>query len=94
MLTATLYLIQSDYSSAEAKLTQLQSLLHSSDSVVLMGDAVLHAHHAALAPIVQLYVLDTEASLLSYPEPSQLKVISYSEFSDICLAHTRCMTIK
>ncbi|WP_336929568.1 DsrH/TusB family sulfur metabolism protein [Acinetobacter tandoii] len=91
MLTATLYLIQSDYSSAEAKLSQLQSLLHSSDSVVLMGDAVLHA---ALAPIVQLYVLDTDASLLSHPEPAQLKVISYSEFADICLAHTRCMTIK
>lgn len=94
MLTATLYLIQSDYSSAEAKLTQLQSMLHSGDCVVLMGDAVLHAHHVALLSLEQLYVLDTDAALLSSPKPAQLNVISYSQFADICLAHTRCMTIK
>ena len=94
MLTATLYLIQSDYSSSEAKLAQLHSLLHNGDSVVLMGDAVLHAHHASLAALEQLYVLETDAILLSNPAPPQLNVISYSQFADICLAHTRCMTIK
>ena len=94
MLTATLYLIQSDFSSTEAKLTQLQTMLHHGDCVVLMGDAVLHAHHVALTSLEQLYVLDTDTTLLNSSKPAQLNVISYSQFADICLAHTRCMTIK
>ncbi|USE84667.1 DsrH/TusB family sulfur relay protein [Acinetobacter tibetensis] len=94
MLTATLFLIQSDYSSVNTKLVQLQSLLQSSDSVVLMGDAVLHAQHDTLQQVERLYVLDTDAALLIQQLPTHIQVISYAQFADICLAHTRCMTIK
>ena len=94
MLISTLFLIQSDYSSASTKLVQLQPLLQCSDSVVLMGDAVLHAQHDALQHVERLYVLDTDAALLTPQLPTHIQVISYTQFADICLAHTRCMSIK
>lgn len=94
MQTSTLYLIQSDYSSTAAKLDQLQALLQSNAHIVLMGDSVLHAHHPALQQAEQLFVLDPDAALLGSVAPQHVQVISYPQFAEICLAHTRCMTIK
>ena len=51
MTDANLYLIQASFDSTATILAELNALYAPQDSVVLMGDAVLHQHHPLCAQL-------------------------------------------
>ena len=93
MSNHTLYLIQASYAAAPLALAKLQQLYAPGDQAVLMGESVLHTDHEAVAQLSNCHVLDTEQQLLN-PAQSAVQIISYSDFADLCLQFSRCVTLK
>ena len=65
MTDANLYLIQASFDSTATILAELNALYAPQDSVVLMGDAVLHQHHPLCAQLDKIYVLDNDAEIFN-----------------------------
>ena len=93
MSNSTLFLIQGDYSKAESLLTQLQQMATPQDQIVLMAESVLLYAEPALEPYT-LYILKADADVLPEVKPHPLNIIDYSEFSNLLLQHTRCISLK
>ncbi|WP_374666527.1 DsrH/TusB family sulfur metabolism protein [Acinetobacter sp.] len=89
----TLYLIQAGYAAAPLALQKLQQVYAPGDQVVLMGDAVMHAAHEAIRSLEKCYVLDNEQPLLG-ADFDNIQLINYSEFADLCLKFSRCISLK
>ncbi len=94
MSNKSLYLVQSTFSATPSVLTKLQQLYSGEDTVVLMGESVLHLQHPFLQQLNNVYVLDTDAEMLAGQKSESLQVISYAEFADICLNYTRCTRLN
>ena len=94
MSEAQLYLVQSSFLSTPAVLEQLQALYAPQDSVVLMGDAVLHQTHAICAGLDKIYMLEHDAQMLNGHLAANIQVLDYVAFADLCLAQQRCISLK
>ena len=89
----TLYLVQASYSAAPLALSKLQQLYAAGDSVVFMGDAVMHASLATLPEMKNCYVLENEQALFNGSN-QQIQLIDYDEFAALCLQYSRCISLK
>ena len=94
MTDANLYLIQARFDSTAAILAELNALYAPQDSVVLMGDAVLHQHHPLCAQLDKIYVLDIDAEIFNGHLAKNVHPINYATFATLCLAHQRCISLK
>lgn len=94
MTDANLYLIQARFDSTAAILAELNALYAPQDSVVLMGDAVLHQHHPLCAHLDKIYVLENDVEILNGHLAENLHPIDYAAFATLCLAHQRCISLK
>jgi sulfur relay protein TusB/DsrH len=94
MSNKSLYLVQSTFSVTPSVLAKLQQVYSPEDTIVLMGEAVLQLSHPFLHQLNNVYVLDTDAEVLAGQKTENLQVISYAEFADICLNHTRCIRLN
>lgn len=94
MTNNTLYLLQSSYTNTQRSLEQLQHIANAEDSLVLMGDAVLILNNAEFQTELKTYILDTDAEILAHAPPAQIQVLSYSDFADLVLNFTRCISLK
>lgn len=89
----TLYLIQASYSAAPMALSKLQQLYTAGDSVVFMGDAVMHASSGILQTLQNCFVLRNEQPLLN-DSNHQIQLIDYDAFATLCLQYSRCISLK
>ncbi|MBF7687249.1 hypothetical protein [Acinetobacter rathckeae] len=88
MQSSTLFLVQSSYANTEKQLQRLNALLQTDDAIVIMGEAILHAH---LIPTThKVYVLDSEKQLLTTDIP---QVIDYATFAALTLQHSKVIRI-
>ncbi|OFE42930.1 DsrH/TusB family sulfur metabolism protein [Acinetobacter towneri] len=94
MTDANLYLIQASFDSTTTSLAQLNAMYAPQDSVVLMGDAVLHQHHPLCAQLDKIYVLENDAEILNGHLAKNVHPIDYAAFATLCLAHQRCISLK
>ena len=94
MSNKSLYLVQSTFSATPNVLSKLQQLYSPEDTVVLMGESVLQLQHPFLQALNKVYVLDTDAEILAGQTTENLKLISYAEFADLCLDHSRCIRLN
>lgn len=94
MSEATLYLIQSSYQHTPAVLKQLSALYSSGDQVILLGDAVLHAHDPLLRTFAQVMALNVDAENLTAPQQTTLQLIDYDAFATTVLRFKRCISLK
>lgn len=94
MTDANLYLIQASFDSTATSLAQLNAMYAPQDSVVLMGDAVLHQHHPLCAQLDKIYVLENDAEILNGHLAKNVHPIDYAAFTTLCLAHQRCISLK
>ena len=93
-MSKTLYLVQSPFSATEQALSKLQNLYQSGDDVVLMGDAVLYIEHPFIQQLAYVFVLEQDAENIAAAYPSNLETISYARFAELCLSHSRCISLK
>jgi sulfur relay protein TusB/DsrH len=93
MSDKTLYLIQSVFHTADQQLSALTHILIENDSVVLMGDAVLHHQHSTLQNFMNVYALTSDLEILGKIS-HDLIAIDYAQFADLCLKFTRCVSLK
>lgn len=94
IMSKTLYLVQSPFSAMEQALSKLQNLYQSGDDVVLMGDAALYIQHTFIQQLACVFVLEQDAENIAAIHPSNLETISYARFSELCLNHSRCISLK
>lgn len=94
MSNKSLYLVQSTFSATTNVLSKLQQLYSPEDTVVMMGESVLQLQHPFLQALNKVYVLDTDAEILAGQTTENLKMISYAEFADLCLDHSRCIRLN
>ncbi|GAA5180991.1 hypothetical protein GCM10023345_03620 [Acinetobacter kookii] len=94
MSNKSLYLVQSTFSATPNVLSKLQQLYSPEDTVVMMGESVLQLQHPFLQALNKVYVLDTDAEILAGQTTENLKLISYAEFADLCLDHSRCIRLN
>ncbi|MCT8088085.1 MULTISPECIES: DsrH/TusB family sulfur relay protein [unclassified Acinetobacter] len=94
MSNKSLYLVQSTFSATPNVLSKLQQLYSPEDTVVMMGESVLQLQHPFLQALNKVYVLDTDAEILAGQTTENLKMISYAEFADLCLDHSRCIRLN
>ena len=93
-MSKTLYLVQSPFPATEQALSKLQNLYQSGDDVVLMGDAALYIQHTFIQQLAFVFVLEQDAENIAAAHPSNLETISYTRFAELCLSHSRCMSLK
>ncbi len=93
-MNKTLYLVQSPFASTELALSKLQNLYQSGDDVVLMGDAVLYIEHPFIQQLACVFVLEQDAENIAAAYPSNLETINYARFAELCLNHSRCISLK
>ena len=93
-MSKTLYLVQSPFAATELALSKLQSLYQSGDDVVLMGDAALYIEHTFIQQLACVFVLEQDAENIAAVHPSNLETISYTRFAELCLNHSRCISLK
>ncbi|ENV48063.1 hypothetical protein P255_01463 [Acinetobacter brisouii CIP 110357] len=93
MSNSTLFLIQGDYSKAASLLTQLQQMATPQDQIVLMAESILLYAEPALESYT-LYILKADTDVLPEVKSLPLNIIDYSEFSNLLLQHTRCISLK
>ena len=94
IMSKTLYLVQSPFSATEQALSKLQNLYQSGDDVVLMGDAALYIQHTCIQQLACVFVLEQDAENIAAVHPSNLETISYTRFAELCLNHSRCISLK
>jgi sulfur relay protein TusB/DsrH len=94
MISPVLYLIQSDYSNTANMLNKVLQLYTSDDSVVLMGEAILFSDQAVLKQLKKIYILENDAEIFCDRQTTDLNILNYSEFADLCLQHKQCITLK
>lgn len=94
MSNKSLYLVQSTFSATPNVLSKLQQLYSPEDTVVMMGESVLQLQHPFLQALNKVYVLDTDAEILAGQITENLQLISYAEFADLCLDHSRCIRLN
>lgn len=94
VMSKTLYLVQSPFAATELALSKLQNLYQSGDDVVLMGDAVLYIQHPFIQQLPCIFVLEQDAENIAAAHPSNLETISYVRFAELCLSHSRCISLK
>ncbi len=94
MTPATLYLIQSNYVATAQSIEQLAQIYAPDDQVVLLGEAVLAINHDFIQSLAVVYVLENDAELLTQPYASNVKIIDYADFAALCLAFSRCVSMK
>lgn len=90
----SLYLIQSDYDRTSGILDRIDDFYADSDSIVLIGDAVLHHMDARLSNKLSVYILERELDLLPDPCPKHIQVLNPAAFADLVLHYRRCITFK
>ena len=93
-MSKTLYLVQSPFSATEQVLSKLQNLYQSGDDVVLMGDAALYMEHTFIQELACVFVVEQDAENIAAVHPSNLETISYTRFAELCLNHSRCISLK
>ena len=93
-MSKTLYLVQSPFSATELALSKLQNLYQSGDDVVLMGDAALYIEHTFIQQLPCIFVLEQDAENIAAIHSSNLQTISYARFAELCLNHSRCISLK
>lgn len=94
MTVNTLFLLQSEFAKTSTCLEQLIQISTPQDPVVLLGEAVLFAQDQRLQQFTSVYVLETEIDLIPDNIKTQIKVLSYLEFSDLVLDFKHCMSLK
>ena len=93
-MSKTLYLVQSPFSATEQALSKLQNFYQSGDDVVLMGDVALYIDHTFIQQLPCIFVLEQDAENIAAVHPSNLETISYTRFAELCLNHSRCISLK
>ena len=93
-MSKTLYLVQSPFPATEQAMSKLQNLYQSGDDVVLMGDAALYVEHTFIQQLACVFVLEQDAENIAAVHPSNLETISYTRFAELCLNHSRCISLK
>lgn len=93
-MSSNLFLIQSSFATTAQALDRLTSLYRQNDQVLLMGDSVQFIQHSFLQKLAYVYVLENDIDLLADVNMSNIKVIHYPDFADLCLQHKRCITLK
>ena len=94
MSNKSLYLLQSNFSATPTVVAKLEKMYSPEDSVILMGESVLQLELPFLQQLNCIYVLDTDAEILASQDVKNMQIISYAEFADICLTHTRCIRLN
>lgn len=93
MQDSTLFLLQGDFKQASSLLQQLQQMAAKTDPVVLMAESTLLLDHPDLQAY-PLYILSTEAELLTLTIPESVTVLNYSQLTDLLLQYPRCISLK
>ncbi|MNU10817.1 hypothetical protein D3C72_2582070 [compost metagenome] len=62
--------------------------------MVLMGDAALYIQHIFIQQLACVFVLEQDAENIAAVHPSNLETISYTRFAELCLNHSRCISLK
>lgn len=91
---STLFLIQSDFSSTAQAIEKLKNIYAPQDIVILMGEAVQFITDEFIQSLEKVYILEADAENLSTCHIPNMNSISYQQFADICLQHTRCISLK
>ena len=94
MQNTTLFLIQASYNSLDKIWNDLMQMAQSSDHIVLMGDAALHIPSIIMQKFSHLYCLEIEQSLLNSTIKAQIKGLKYTDFADLILQFSRCVSLK
>ena len=75
----SLYLVQSDYDKTILILERIENFYSEYDSIILMGDAVLHYMNNLLINKSRVYILETELDLLNIDTlPSHINLLNSS----------------
>ncbi|MCO8100949.1 DsrH/TusB family sulfur relay protein [Acinetobacter indicus] len=90
----TLYLLQSGFHTTPVMLDKVSRLYSEGDAVVLMGDAVLAIDHPFCQQYGTLFALEHDLELLVQPLPAHLHSLNYATFAELCLAYSRCISLK
>ena len=94
MSKQNLFLIQSDFSTTPSALAKLEKIYHPEDTVILMGEAVLHQNAEFIQNLDHVYVLETEAENLAQSDLANIQVISYAQFADVVLNFKRSIRLQ
>lgn len=94
MSNSTLFLMQAEYSKSACLLNQLQHMADpTTDQIVLMAESALLYNDPSLNNY-HCYILKNDADILPESIDSRIQIIDYSQFSQILLQHTRCISLK
>lgn len=94
MSNPTLYLIQSGYATTAQMIEQLAQMYAPDDQVVFLGESVLALAHNFITSLTEVYILENDAELLTQPYASNVKIIDYATFAELCLGFSRCVSLK
>jgi sulfur transfer complex TusBCD TusB component (DsrH family) len=94
MKKSTLFLVQASYSCTPNAFSTLLKMAAADDLIILMGDAVMHAASPVIANF-SCAILETEQALIPADFASNhFAVLNYAQFADLCLQHSRVVTLK
>ena len=94
IMSKTLYLVQSPFPATEQAMSKLQNLYQSGDDVVLMGDAALYIQHTFIQQLACVFVLEHVVENIAAILSSILETFTYARFAELCLSHSRCISLK
>ncbi|ALH96150.1 DsrH/TusB family sulfur metabolism protein [Acinetobacter equi] len=91
---STLFLIQSDFTATPQAIEKLKMMYCPEDVIILMGDAVQFYANTFLQALPKIYLLEADAESLNSLNIPNIEIIQYHDFAEICLQHTRCISLK
>ncbi len=94
MSDQSLFLLQTRFAETASAIAKVQDLYGSGDHLVLMGEAALFVSTEDLAQFDNISILATDAAMLLEPLPDVIKVLDYTQFAELILQFTRCITFK
>ena len=93
-IMSNLFIIQSEFASTPQAIKKLQAVHTPNDVIILMGDAVQFIIDPFLQSLYKIYIIETDLENLPPINMPNVEVIQYNDFADICLQHTRCISLK
>ncbi|KXO87303.1 hypothetical protein AYK86_01245 [Acinetobacter venetianus] len=90
----TLFLVQAPHANLDKIWNELPLMVQANDSIVVMGEALLHIPENILATFSHIYCLSNEQNLLNDSVKDRMSIIEYSQFADLVLQFERSISLK
>ena len=91
---ATLFIVQTAYPRLSESLNELVNLHQSQDAILLLEDGVFALHQQASHHLHQLYVLESDAHLITGHTHPSVNIIDYAQFAALIADAKKVITWK